>query len=206
MASALRFQSIDLARDANVCIQFRRDSYFCSFGAGEAFDPATGGATGYLDRLRQRLAALPEGIVHAWRGNRIVGQIEARVASDAAGGYVNLFYLTAEERGRGAGDELHAHVSASSCHPVLNHEPFEDREVSDIGGDHGDPVRRGNRSDLASTTSDWQLAFSRRTRSCAESVCCVLSYGPASSTSPRKPCSCRARIGSKSHCAQRVGR
>jgi GNAT superfamily N-acetyltransferase len=107
---SLRFEPVDLHRDSDTCIRFRRDSYFCSFGDGEAFDPATGGTTGYLDRLRQRLAALPEGIVHAWRGDRIVGQIEAQVPADRPGGYVNLFYLVADERGRGAGDELHAYL------------------------------------------------------------------------------------------------
>jgi ribosomal protein S18 acetylase RimI-like enzyme len=107
---SVRFEPIDLRRHADTCVRFRRDSYFCSFGDGEAFDPATGGVKGYLDRLRQRLAILPEGIVHVWRADLIVGQIEAQIRPDTGTGYVNLFHLVPEERGSGAGDLLHDYV------------------------------------------------------------------------------------------------
>jgi ribosomal protein S18 acetylase RimI-like enzyme len=108
----LRFEPIDLQRNVETCVTFRRDSHFCSFGAGEAFDNVTGGVEGYLSRLGERLKSLPEGIVHVWRNGRIVGQIEAQVPAGGVGGYVNLLYLVPEERGRGVGGELHDYVVA----------------------------------------------------------------------------------------------
>jgi ribosomal protein S18 acetylase RimI-like enzyme len=107
---SIRFEPIDLARHGETCVRFRRDSYYCSFGAGEAFDAARGGAAGYIERLRERLVRLPEGIVHVWRGDTIIGQIEAQIAAGGIAGYVNLFYLVPEERGSGAGDALHDYV------------------------------------------------------------------------------------------------
>jgi hypothetical protein len=89
---SVRFEPIDLVRDGETCVRFRRDSYFCSFGEGDAFDPATGGPAGYLERLRVRLATLPEGIVHVWRADTIVGQIEAQIPPGVGTGYVNLFH------------------------------------------------------------------------------------------------------------------
>jgi ribosomal protein S18 acetylase RimI-like enzyme len=107
--SSLRFAPIDFEKDAEICVLFRRDSYFCSFGEGEAFE-ATGGAVGYLELLRERHALLPEGIVHVWRNDHIIGQIEAQLPSNAPGGYVNLFHLVPEERDRGTGALLQEYV------------------------------------------------------------------------------------------------
>jgi GNAT superfamily N-acetyltransferase len=109
---SIAFERIDLGRHADVCIGFRRDAYFCSFDSGDPFDADTGGATGYLEWLRGRALALPDGIVHVWRADRIIGQIEAQVRQAPCGGYVNLFYLVPEERGSGVGNVLHEYVVA----------------------------------------------------------------------------------------------
>jgi len=79
----------------------------CSFGHDREFDEG-GGAPVYLDWLRARMASFRDGIVHAFRGDRIIGQIELQVRGDEA--RVNLFYLTPEWRGTGAGEDLHAYV------------------------------------------------------------------------------------------------
>jgi ribosomal protein S18 acetylase RimI-like enzyme len=104
------FLPVDLERDADVCVLFRRDAHVCSFGHGDAFATMADGATGYLQGLRERLASLPAGIVHVWRDARIIGQIEARIPAGASGGYISLFYLVPEERGAGAGDALHEYA------------------------------------------------------------------------------------------------
>lgn len=106
----VRFEPIDLLRHADTCVLFRRDSYGCSFGEGEAFPAADGGVSAYLERLRTRLATFPEGIVHVWRSEKIIGQIEAQMPPGLGTGYVNLFHLVAEERGNGTGDLLHDYV------------------------------------------------------------------------------------------------
>ena len=103
-APELRFASIDLARDLDVCVRFRRDSLVCSFGHDDEFEKS-GGTPAYLEWLRTSRAAFPEGIVHAYVGDAIVGQLEMQVRGRE--GRVNLFYLAPEWRGRGLGDPLH---------------------------------------------------------------------------------------------------
>ena len=104
----LQFRTIDLGKHAGLCVEFRRDAFACSFADGAARFEAESGEHGerYLDWLRQRIAELPEGCMHAWDADRIIGQIEMRLRADGRG-YINLFYLTANARGCGAGDQLH---------------------------------------------------------------------------------------------------
>lgn len=102
----LRFRPIELSRHAALAIEFRRDSYVCSFGTDQIFVEENGAdGRGYLEWLQERLLRFPEGHVHAWQGDEIVGQVELLIG--AQGGYVNLFYLRPDARGRGLGDELH---------------------------------------------------------------------------------------------------
>ena len=107
----LVFRSIDTDAHGELCVTFRRDSYACSFPDGaERFNRMEGaGGSEYLAWLRERLAELPAGCVHAWDGDRIVGQLELRLREDGTG-YANLFYLIPEVRGTGRGRELHDYV------------------------------------------------------------------------------------------------
>jgi GNAT superfamily N-acetyltransferase len=92
-------------------IEFRRDSYICSFGNDQIFVEENGAdGSAYLDWLAARIQQFPEGHVHAWQGDAIVGQIEMIIGS--RGGYINLFYLRPESRGQGLGGELHAYAVA----------------------------------------------------------------------------------------------
>ncbi|MDJ0976515.1 MAG: GNAT family N-acetyltransferase [Planctomycetota bacterium] len=112
MGGTLVFRPIDLERHAHVCIDFRRDSFVVSFGDDARFvEFAKEDGSGYLELLRERMAAFPEGHVHAWLGDEIVGQIECRKHDgDPPKGYVNLFYLVPERRNGGMGAQLDAYV------------------------------------------------------------------------------------------------
>jgi ribosomal protein S18 acetylase RimI-like enzyme len=107
----LEFRTIDLGRDGDVCVRFRRDSYICSFDDVGRFDRENG-PTGqaYLDWLAVRIAEFPAGFVHAWRGNEIIGQIEMRPRGAPPVGYINLFYLIPALRGSGLGIVLHGYA------------------------------------------------------------------------------------------------
>jgi ribosomal protein S18 acetylase RimI-like enzyme len=107
-----RLASIDLGRDGATCVDFRRDAYVATFGTSEGMEAEMGADNAlYLAQLRHRLAELPEGNAHLWDGARIVGQAEMRlVEDDATLGYVNLFYVLPELRGRGLGRVLHRHA------------------------------------------------------------------------------------------------
>jgi ribosomal protein S18 acetylase RimI-like enzyme len=104
-----RFLPIDLDRHFQRCVEFLCDAFVCSYGNSDAFD-AIGGAQGYRAGLEHMLATFPEGAVHVWRGDRIVGQLEMGIQPASGLGVVNLFYLASEERGRGLGAELHSHA------------------------------------------------------------------------------------------------
>ena len=104
----LAFRPIDLDRHADTCITFRRDSYVCSFGTDEAFFKEGGpDGAGYIDWLRERIQELPEGCVHVWDNETIIGQMEMCIRDDPGIGYINLFYLIPSARGDVAGDQLH---------------------------------------------------------------------------------------------------
>lgn len=114
-ASALpqyRIVPMDLPRDAETCVRFRRDAYVATFGTREGMDDELGADNSrYLEYLRERISELPAGNAHVWSGDRIVGQAEMRlVEEDAALGYVNLFYVVPELRRQGLGRLLHRHA------------------------------------------------------------------------------------------------
>jgi ribosomal protein S18 acetylase RimI-like enzyme len=109
--SVLRFETINVETQRQLCIDFRRDSFVCSFADGnERFD-ADGGADGYIDWLKVRIAEFPGGFAHVWEGDRIIGQLELRLRPDGSG-YANLFYLSPTARGLGWGSALNDYAVA----------------------------------------------------------------------------------------------
>ena len=107
-----RIERIDLAASADLCVAFRREMYVASFGSSDGLEAEMGPDNAlYLEGLRERIAQVPEGNVHLWRGNRIVAQAEMRLLEEDPGvGYVSLFYVAADCRGEGLGRALHAHA------------------------------------------------------------------------------------------------
>ena len=102
------FATIDLTRHRDICIRFRRDSYISSFEDGDQRFTSENGADGseYVDWLVERIKEFPDGCVHCWFNGNIVGQIESRIRDDQTG-YVNLFYIAPDFRGKGFGRVLH---------------------------------------------------------------------------------------------------
>src|SRR6476660_8498795 len=112
MAGSLRFRELDVDRDAEVCVQFRAESFVESFGSAERFYGAAGeGAKDYLNGLRAKSRDWPGSCAHAWLKDRIVGQIEVRRdRTDPSRAHVLLYYLRSEVRGRGYGEQLDDYV------------------------------------------------------------------------------------------------
>jgi GNAT superfamily N-acetyltransferase len=120
----LTFAPIDLERHADLCAQFRADSFRVSFGSDErvyqehATSPTTvhpdgRGRAQYVTWLAQRMREFPGSCVHVWHHDAVVGQIEmGRFRGDASVGYVNLFYLIPAYRGHGLGAQLEQYALA----------------------------------------------------------------------------------------------
>ena len=102
----LTFRSIDLESHAQRCVEFRRDSYLCSFEVDGFLEEAGPNGERYLQNLPARIAKFPDGYVHIWDGGEIVGQMEMQILEEPRRGYVNLFYLIEEVRGTGAAEQL----------------------------------------------------------------------------------------------------
>ncbi len=105
-------EPIDVARDLDTCIAFRRDSYALSFGSLDGIEGEMGADNSlYAAQLRERIAQVPEGNSHLWRDDRIVGQTEMRLFDEDPGvGYVSFLYLVPGCRGAGLGRLLHEHA------------------------------------------------------------------------------------------------
>jgi GNAT superfamily N-acetyltransferase len=100
------FRPIDFAAHAAVCVALRRDSFICSFGKDSFFEEAGPNGDHYIERLKLRAAKFPDGYVHVWRGDQIIGQMEMQILDNPRVGYVNLFYLVEPYRGAGLSGEL----------------------------------------------------------------------------------------------------
>jgi ribosomal protein S18 acetylase RimI-like enzyme len=112
MIENLRFETINLALDADVCIAHRRDAYVCTHGHSNGFYKQLGGETGerYLGRLQSKIEAIPEGNCLVYWSGELVGQIEVKWHQQPEVGYVNLFYVRPEFRRQGVGEYLHRRV------------------------------------------------------------------------------------------------
>jgi GNAT superfamily N-acetyltransferase len=114
MDSILKFSTIDLDLHSDLCVSFRRDAFLCSFHDGERLFEVENGEKGslYIEWLKERIAEFPQGCVHAFLEDQIVGQLEMRLRS-AELGYVNLFYLIPRYRGTSLGAQLHAYLTST---------------------------------------------------------------------------------------------
>lgn len=102
------FRPIELATSKDLCVQFRADSFVCSFGDARDFYGKDGCGDGrYIDRLAEFLRRDPAGVLHLWRGAEIIGQMEMAILDpDTRRCHVFLFYLIPAFRGRGLGSTL----------------------------------------------------------------------------------------------------
>jgi GNAT superfamily N-acetyltransferase len=132
---SLNFAPIDLGRHAELCVEFRLDSYVCSFGTTDDFYLDNTSEQGYLDWLRGRMQELPGSCVHLWRGVRIIGQLEMeRHPAGAQVGCVNMYYLVPEARGSRASRRLDEYVCGFCANlglkqARLNVSPLNERAI-----------------------------------------------------------------------------
>ncbi|MBC6905344.1 GNAT family N-acetyltransferase [Saccharophagus sp. K07] len=108
----IQFQPIDLARHMDICAQFREDSFRISFPENDEWRKRWNYAE-YRSWLEKHVERFPEGALHLWCGEEIIGQLEFAYTDEWA--HVNLFYLRPDKRGLGYGALLQRHVADFIC-------------------------------------------------------------------------------------------
>ncbi len=103
MAKVFRFRRIDLVQDWDTLVAFHRDVFRISHGSDREFSEQA-----YREILRDRLRSFPDGQMLAVAGDAVAGQVEIwiREYEGTKIGYVSLFYLAPQWRGKGLGLEL----------------------------------------------------------------------------------------------------
>ncbi|MFD3450195.1 GNAT family N-acetyltransferase [Microbacteriaceae bacterium 4G12] len=100
----MNFRTIDIHKDRDIIIAFRKDSYVVSFGTVDGF----GDADAYVKRIGERVSRFPDGLVLVEEDEKMIGQMELQITTyeEQEIGYVNLFYLIPEYRSKGLGQYL----------------------------------------------------------------------------------------------------
>jgi GNAT superfamily N-acetyltransferase len=104
-----RFEPINLEANFSECVQFREDSYSCSFGTSEGYLETIGqhGAF-YHAKLLSRIGSPEWGYFHLWDGDKLIGQLEFTCQSEIERfGYIHLIYLAPKYRGIGLSKAIH---------------------------------------------------------------------------------------------------
>ncbi len=95
-----------------MCITFAVDTNMCSFGSAEQLHGEDGkGTERYIQRLRAKLAADPESCLHVWLGGTVVGQLNLGRFIDPSVGYVSVFYVAPQWRGKGVADGMEQYAT-----------------------------------------------------------------------------------------------
>lgn len=104
----MEFRPIDVRKDRETIIAFRKDSYVVSFGSKEGF----GDEDVYVTRLENRAKRFPDGLMLVEEDGQPIGQIELQIVEHEGSeiGYVNLFYFIPAYRGKGYGRQLVAYA------------------------------------------------------------------------------------------------
>lgn len=100
----MQFKEIDLKKNRNTVVKFRRDSFEVSFRDVSGFDEEE-----YLRWLGEKVKKFPKGFVLVLEDGKIIGQLELTIRKFEGReiGYINLYYLIPEMRGKGKGGGLH---------------------------------------------------------------------------------------------------
>lgn len=99
----MEFVQIDLRIHLDLVLKFRRDSFKVSFGDESGLDEEE-----YINWLAEYIKKFPDGFVLVKEDGKYIGQLELSIREYEGKriGYVHLYYLIPEMRGRGLGENL----------------------------------------------------------------------------------------------------
>ncbi|HBC3955581.1 TPA: GNAT family N-acetyltransferase [Vibrio parahaemolyticus] len=106
MEIAFRQISID---DLDLCVDARKDAYFCSFGHYDGFDDFI---SGYRERVIERLVTPEWFYIHIFVSGQFARQLEfLSFSPEPETGYVHLIYLKSNFRGLGLAPKLQDYIA-----------------------------------------------------------------------------------------------
>ena len=104
----IQFKAINLKKDYDICVGFRKDSYICSFGTDDGYEKSI---SGYHERMTNRFQDNRWFYRHIWYENQIIGQLEFKSFSQwEQFGYVHLMYVIPEYRGLGIANQAQEYI------------------------------------------------------------------------------------------------
>lgn len=103
----IEFRKVNITDDIDTCIEFRKDSYVSSFPDSDDWKDHWDEKQ-YVSWLKKHITEFPDGVWHIWNDTEIIGQLEFAYLGE--NGHVNLYYLTAANRGKGYSGALQKHV------------------------------------------------------------------------------------------------
>ncbi len=117
----IKFEFINVDEHFKTCVDFRRDSYFCSFDTYLGYEESI---VGYEARMREHISDNRWYYIHIWSSGELIGQLEFRSYSELPStGYVHLIYLVPKYRGLGIAALAHEFISnalgSAGCKQVL---------------------------------------------------------------------------------------
>jgi RimJ/RimL family protein N-acetyltransferase len=103
----VQFITIRTKSHQDIAIRFRKDSFRVSFGSSTNFDEQD-----YLIYLKEKTNEFPDGFVLVKENDEFIGQLELSIREYEGKriGYVHLYYLIENMRGKGKGSELHSYT------------------------------------------------------------------------------------------------
>ncbi|MDQ8056198.1 GNAT family N-acetyltransferase [Bacillus velezensis] len=101
------FKRINLNKHKETAVSFREDSFFVSFGTADHLNKDE-----YLRWLSSQNKCFPDGFMLLFHNGQPIGQLEASIKFYRSQkiGYVHLYYMTEQQRGRECGTKLYQYV------------------------------------------------------------------------------------------------
>lgn len=101
------FIPIDVHKHREIALDFRRDSFVVSFGDLTGFNEAK-----YIEWLKETSQIHSQGFVLVAENEKWIGQLELSIKeyNGTRIGYIHLYYLIPEKRGKGIGKDLYEYA------------------------------------------------------------------------------------------------
>lgn len=111
MTQALEFHRVNIDKQLQTCIDFRKDAWIVSYGSDTGFCEYK-----TIEWIKNCAAQPAVSFIHVCQGGQLIGQVEFNsnitTSTSEKAGYIYLLYLIPEKRGLGLGQIIHDYTLA----------------------------------------------------------------------------------------------